>query len=1369
MTVAPDAQGRRSSGRYAPLAVPVGLVAALLLIVLQDPGEFLTDTVRDLYVVPTRVLADTLSAWSDNSYLGSPNYDNGLLPIAVLTAVLDGLGAPAWLIARLVRFGLLGAGAMGAARCYTWLSLPQGPWRVGPLAAAAGFVLNPFAVTGASTLPVLLPYAVLPWLMVALARAIQSGTWRSCAVAALLFAAMGGQNAGVVPLLVTGLLVPVVVLQARAALAAPVPGRRIATALVRTGVLMVLVSLYWLVPAAGALGAGTSIAASTESPASVAATSSYAEVLRGLGLWTVYGAAPDGPFEPRFSAYLTSVPVLLASFAWPVVAAAGAVASRGRGRLVCVACLLLGAVVAVGIHPVDSPTLMGRALDWSFANMPGLIAFRTTVKAMPLVGLGGALLVAAAVAAVVQRTSGGGKRALVVLGAAGLAIIWSLPLFTGGLYRTGLNPPAYWQDLAADLDAGGDADDAGRVMVLPGQVTSHYRWGEPSPDDVLSSVLDRSSVVRTTVPATTPPAANFLAGVDLALQRGDVPAGLLSTAARYLGATEVLVRNDVVWESWDGARPAAIVRQVGTDPGLQPTFAYGAPGEQVLAPSRDGGPEADLERGLPPLLLYAVDQPRDAPLIAPTAGSLLIDGDAGALPGLQRRGLLQQTPTLLFAGALGDDALEQALQEADRIVLTDTNRRRSVDDRRVASAGSLQPASAAPAATRALFGPDEQTVQALDAPGAEVTATEEGSVFGPVPATGPALALDGDPSTAWRFGDFGTADRQALTIRLSTSVDVKTVVLDPIPSGPVRIGSVRLTTDTGSVDVALRRGGRTSVELPTGPTSSLTVEVLDTVGDGVNGVGFREVRLDDLDLRPHARLPTSLTARLSELPAAGRAALRALPLDIVLTRDVTEAEPALDRQFQLPDSRRLRASGSAALGPGVTAAMADALAGVPDDVAVDGTAGLLGQLALRPSAAVDGDPTTQWVPDATGTALEVRFPRRQVTQAVVVSGPGSGDGTAARTVRVQVGEGAAAEVPLQPGRTVVDVPDGPADRLRISLVDISGPGRPGLADVSLDGGPLAPRTARGTAAPCIEVGTLNGAPLRVRPSGDLVTVADGTVFAFGPCSGAIAVTAGEHRLTSDPDWRLDVLQLADSRITRSTAADVPPTEVRSTSATRTVLAVGGSDTPLWVTTGAAFDERWTAEVDGRDLGPPTLVNGWTAGWRLDPAAARTISLAYGPQASLQAGAAVSGATAVSLAALAVTGRGAARMHPAAVRRSPRRPRWAVVAAGAVGPVVVLVVAGVPAAVVAAAVLAWHLRRPPRTTRVTALGAATLSLVPLAWLSENRDRFGEVSFALVETARVTHHLAAVGLLLVCVGVARDVVTSPDEGSAQDRPA
>jgi hypothetical protein len=89
--------------------------------------------------------------------------------------------------------------------------------------------------------------------------------------------------------------------------------------------------------------------------------------------------------------------------------------------------------------------------------------------------------------------------------------------------------------------------------------------------------------------------------------------------------------------------------------------------------------------------------------------------------------------------------------------------------------------------------------------------------------------------------------------------------------------------------------------------------------------------------------------------------------------------------------------------------------------------------------------------------------------------------------------------------------------------------------------------------------------------------------------------------------------------------------------------------------------------------------------------------------------------------------------------------------------------GWPYAGAAVAVAAWHAVRPPAPRTVIAAAAAALVAVPVTWLAFRPD-LAHLSARIVADDRWPHRLAALGLLLLAVGVARaESQPDPEETS------
>ncbi len=1286
---APPARPPRRPLDYAEPAAYVLFGAVLLAVLLgTDWGQVAPDTRPELYLAPARTLLGALSSWRPDPYLGQPNFDTGTAPVALLVLALRALGADAWLAVRLWRALLLGVAAWGAVRLFHEVAgggdaaTGRRSNPAGRVAAAVLYVANPYVVVAGATNPVLLPYALAPWLLLALARAVREPrSWRWPAAFALAFFVSGGSNAGVVSLFML-LGVPCYLVYAVIALGRG--WRELARPALRCLGLAALVSLYWLVPAVLAARSGASIAFDTEQPGDVGSVSSYAETLRLLGLWTLYGRAGDRLFLPNFAAYLTNPLVVLASFALPVAAVLGALVSRARARALGAILLAVAVPVMVGLFPTDNPSPFGRLLNRAFAAVPGAIAFRTTNKAGALAALGITLLVAVGVAEVAGRRGGWRPTAsrqsslIAAIVALGVVAVAVLPAWTGGLNLERFRVPAYWRQAAADLNAG---PSTSRVLLLPGQVQADYTWGLRGPDDLPASLLDRPSVLRATVPNGSPEQSNFLAALDVPLAAGAPDLGGVSAMARYLGASQVLLRNDVQWQEAGGAAPSALAASLARDPGLHRDASYGRPGQGVVDPSPGAG-------SLPPLQRYAVSDSPPIVRAEPASGALLIDGDNFALPGLQRLGLLRGRPAYRLLGDVSSDDLALALDDGAHLVLTDTNRRRAWRVPRLGQSYSptlraedpLNPGTT----TLSLFGDPRRQSTAVFNGARSVTATSSGSIFGPVPNDKPAFAFDGDPSTAWMTGDFGAAVGQSITLELQQPQIVSSVTLRPVLGGPVQIAGVRIELDGRTVDADVPDQPSVDVTLPPTTTSKVTVEITRTRGGpGLNPVGFSEIAIPGVQVSEGVSLAGRLRGLLGGLDTRARQRLASTPLDVVLARadgDPSrlddDEERALDRSFWLPDSRTLQLSGFARFGPGLADSQVDQLAGASGQVIADSSSRAFDGIGLRASQALDGDSDTAWVPAGRGVGewIDVRFPTRtldqvSVTQLVPKGLVGVDTATGAD---LSLDGGPPRKVSLRAGTSVLRFPKQRVSRLRLTLTKVIGPGsQVRISGIDAGGARIPQASGSSRLRGCVAIGTIDGRPLEVSIDGTLNQLSSGQDLPLRACPGhPLRLGAGDHRLQTSPGWLVGLLDLASRPAGAAAqtgsaqptgedaqAATAPRITVTSSSATRTTLTTEAAQGPYYLVLGQGYDSRWQATLDGQPLGPPRVIDGYSVGWRIADRGEHRIAVEFQPQRWASASLAASLASLALVVGLLVVPRRrrAARPDPAAPGPLPPAP------------------------------------------------------------------------------------------------------------------
>jgi len=98
--------------------------------------------------------------------------------------------------------------------------------------------------------------------------------------------------------------------------------------------------------------------------------------------------------------------------------------------------------------------------------------------------------------------------------------------------------------------------------------------------------------------------------------------------------------------------------------------------------------------------------------------------------------------------------------------------------------------------------------------------------------------------------------------------------------------------------------------------------------------------------------------------------------------------------------------------------------------------------------------------------------------------------------------------------------------------------------------------------------------------------------------------------------------------------------------------VRGGSAPFYLSIGQNYAKGWTASIDGASLGRPVLLDGYSAGWRVDRPGSYRVSIRYGPQRRYDVSLGIS-----AFALLAVLG---VLLVPVISRRraaAARRPRF----------------------------------------------------------------------------------------------------------------
>ncbi|MGI9646094.1 MAG: alpha-(1-_3)-arabinofuranosyltransferase domain-containing protein [Ilumatobacteraceae bacterium] len=1346
--------------------------AAYVPMLLTRPGEVSADTKSYLTLDPDRLLASAASMWDPSVGAGTVPHQNigYLFPLGPYYWLMERLAVPDWLTQRLLWATIVFAAAVGTYRLARWLG-----WRAGAaLVAGFAYAFSPYLLSYLARLSVILaPWAAMPWMILLAAKAARTRSWRPAAWFAVVVLLVGSVNA--TSLVFVG-MAPVLWLVADV-VSGRVAALRAGAAALRIGVLTLGVSAWWIAALSVQGAYGLPILRYTETYQAVAGASTPNEILRGLGYWFFYGGDGLDPWVGPSTTYTNHAVLMTLGFTLAGLALLGLLVEFS-GRAFTALLLAVGLAVSVGAAPLGDSTIYGAIFERFATSSTVGQALRSTPRAAPLVLLALAFGLGAGSEWLRARLSSAERRRIADLVPALAVVLVALqlfPWFTGRALTPSLLRdealPLYEEELASWLDS----TETGRVYELPGADFAHYRWGGTI-DPVLPGIIDRPYLARELVPQGGDGTADLLNGFERRLWDGWFEPESLVPVAQLLDVATVVTRNDLEHERFRLARPGPLWTDITSVLG-SPDHAGPLTTDRTVIPLVDELTLArpDAAEDFPAVAAFDIG---DAPAISalPASAPVIVAGSGDALVDLAGAGLLDTSRPVLYAATLESQAADGELDQAALgtgawWIVTDTNRKQG---RRWSTLGSNLGALETdgplvfdddPGDNRLEVFEDrlaDQTVAAHRPAVADVRAGSYGNRVAYIGEDAPHLAVDGDPATAWRAGVFDETEGLVWQLDLTdaTRADELTL-LQPLTGAVGRyMTDVRLTFDgERSLDVALDERSRAipgqTIELTGEPFTTLRIEVLaDNVGPlasyvGQPGVGLAEVAIPGItDDRP-ARLPDLAdTTFLPEgVPTDQRLTLvmtrqridpatpnRAAPEATLTRRFVT----ANDRPFDLVGEVRVAASADDAT---IAAALGDPEAAIADRR-------LPGAPGARGAAARDGRVDTAWQTpfgDARGATLTIEHGASGLTTGeVTISWLDDGQHSVPTALSITNETGDRRDLALP----AVDPVDGvataslpiPAYDARTSTVvvtdveDASVPdyfsGLPqvlpiGVAEIAF-AGEVVPSIPGEVDSGCrADLFELDGAPIPVRVTGDRETALARGELRLTLCESPLGLAAGSHTLhaTAGAATGFDVDRVVlDSTVPAVAAGPPPAVEVLDEGRTSLHAEIGPSPEVVWLTLNQSWNAGWAASVDGEDLGPPILIDGYANGWLLSPSGeTRVVELDWAPQGRVRMGMALS--LAAVLAVLAIL----------AWPRRPRSPERHSDEGDPVGPlvdrsgvvlavalVVGFAVAGGAAAAIGAVLAVAAAERWPRLPPIVVLVAGFFASAPIVVLEYVRD-------------------------------------------------
>ena len=763
--------------------------------------------------------------------------------------------------------------------------------------------------------------------------------------------------------------------------------------------------------------------------------------------------------------------------------------------------------------------------------------------------------------------------------------------------------------------------------------------------------------------------SNLLAAVEQPYQQ-DTRSKNAATLFRYLGVNQVVLQNDLRWGEASTARPSEL-QVLARDPSLGRPRAFGAPG---AGNPREGGtakgqpPPTAEERKLAPVEILPVPDP--APVVhADFLHPVVISGDGFGLASATRDGLLEGNPPVLYSGAMSEAELVALAGDDPSFVITDSNRRRAWGQGGVRHnfsytlpAGQTLPGLIA----YGVFGgrTDTQSVAVYEGV-RSISASGYGSIFRQIPTVRPANAFDGDLKTAWEVGPFGSPVGSWIRVDFTAPRFLSDVSLTepPLPyPGTRQVTLARLGFSDGSSWLTTIHPGTTEVHFPARKTSFLRVKIAAvSASDLDTAVGFSEITIPGLKVREVVRVPSDLIDTIGA-NQQGRSLLANASLTYLFDRARTDApfqqdeEAGILRRFEVPALRSFDLDGSLHL-DNVSDDQVDALLRGPTDITATSSSRYFGAATLRASNAIDGVERTAWVPQGrVGQWIKLTFPLQKLSHLAIQTAVGLGRVRITR-LRVNFSDGSVdAGTVDQNGRLDLSFPPRRVSSIVITIGDVArGPsanGPVGISEIEIPGVRLPPLRSS-IRLGCFPAITLDGTAMSIRPEGTVGQLLAGGQLAFSTCSHEeLPLEMGWHEIVARGALQPDTVKLASPEAASLERPVSPPELATSPVAGGYDVDVRGGSAPFYLSIGQNYAKGWTASIDDASLGRPVLLDGYSAGWRVDRPGSYRVSIRYGPQRRYDVSLGIS-----AFAVLAVLG---VLLVPVISRRrapAARRPRF----------------------------------------------------------------------------------------------------------------
>lgn len=1256
-----------------------GALSCILLALLAyipslsaSPGRMPADSKLYLYLNPGRFFADAAATFDPRQFAGWVPHQHiaYLWPTGPWYWLFDALGVPDWIAHRLWIGSLMMLAGLGVRLCSRVLGLGS----LASLVAALVYQLSPYVLPYVSrTSVMLLPWAGLGWIVALTIRATRRRTWADPAAVALVVLTVGSVNATALAMIVPG---PVLWLL-HSAWSRTIRWRAAVVVAMRIGVMSLGVSLWWIMMLLIQRRFGANVLPYSEALADVSATASSSEIWRGLGYWLFYIRDPYTATTTASLPYLTSSVAIFISFAVPIACLCGVVFVRWAHRRFAALLIVVGGVVAVGVHPIADQSPLMRIIAGDTESGIAL-ALRSSTRALPLMVLGLALAAGSLTAACREfRVYSNRLRLDLAVAATITALaVANLPaLYNGGFVDPALlrdqDPPLAWVNAAAALD---DNHGQGRVLQLPGAEFGAFRWGY-TVDQPLPSLTEKPLLTRDLLPLGSPGAMDLLYALDDRIQDGVFEPRSIAAIARLLGVDTIWLTNDIAFERFQTARPEVVSEEISRSPGVKAPIEFGQ--VRVNEPDvemRDARAIGDPRVGMANAEVQLFELKDPGSVVRVVESSVVVSGNGDGLVDLAAGGLITGNEFVRYSGSLDADALVEAIRSAAMLLVTDSNRDRAHHWRSSQdTVGFTEPGGPEQDVLRPIASDQRlpvftsietlnQTIAVQRGP-IVATASSYGEPFAYLPEHRPYMAVDGDPRTAWIVAEHGYPVGEYLHLEISESIDHINLLQAPTVGDARYITRITVRADGVNVksvklDARSLVGEGQRVELPPDFSGGLDITIAAVSAPGIsNGVGFASISTGLPSTIEVVRPPHDLLNLLTpEAPfAIAFTRLRADPMD----RWREDPEVQLIREFLLPTSRTMTIKATVRVNPRATD---EQLAELFDWPAI-ATTRLTGSIRSAGISALDGDEGTSWITafgEAKNATLRVLGGNTAVDQ-IIVRQPTGGFSRITRIAVRANGEQRLIDLetdaagysvvtidpPLAGGNleveilgidraTTVDRRFGDSIELPAAITELEYPGRPEVPPVERS---VAQRD-------CTALLSIDDRAINVSFDTSATDWLDGAPIIARVCAEPQPLKAGTHLLTtleSALPLQVDRVVFSDGGVSGTTAFAATSSVTHSTPKSRQI-EVTGCINGCWLVFGEGFNLAWQASEQRGSLGAPTMVDGGFNGWWIDPSAQPvTITVAWTQQRALNL--ALIASLLVALGALVLVVRGGRDRQP----------------------------------------------------------------------------------------------------------------------------